>query len=129
MEPADPAQLSHKLGQQDAILESQQQQLLAVMQCVQTMTPQMATPLQSKPHRLSPLLGQLWLLLLRILGPPSIPLPQHLRSANPTYHHKRGTTDPPENVGAFLHSVSSLSASSPRPFPLMQREWCTSTPN
>ena len=43
MEPADPAQLTHKLGQQDAILESQQQQLLAVMQCVQTMTHQMAT--------------------------------------------------------------------------------------
>ena len=43
MEPADPAQLSHKLGQQEAILDSQQQQLLAVMQCVQTMTHQMAT--------------------------------------------------------------------------------------
>ena len=43
MEPADPAQLQHKLGQQDAMLESQQQQLLAVMQCVQTMTHQMAT--------------------------------------------------------------------------------------
>ena len=34
MEPADPAQLQLKLGQQDAMLESQQQQLLAVMQCV-----------------------------------------------------------------------------------------------
>ena len=42
MEPADPAQLSHKLGQQDAIVEQQQQQLLAVMQCVQTMMHQMA---------------------------------------------------------------------------------------
>ena len=43
MEPADPAQLQQKLGQQDTILESQQQQLLAVMQCVQTMTHQMVT--------------------------------------------------------------------------------------
>ena len=44
MEPADPAQLQHKLGQQDAIPESQQQQQrLAVMQCVQTMTHQMLT--------------------------------------------------------------------------------------
>ena len=42
-EPADPAQLTHKLGQQEAILDSQQQQLLPVMQCVQTMTHQMAT--------------------------------------------------------------------------------------
>ena len=41
MEPADPAQLQLKLGQQDAMLECQQQQLLAVMQCVQTMTHQM----------------------------------------------------------------------------------------
>ena len=43
MEPGDPAQLSHKLGQQEAILDSQQQQLLAVMQCIQMMTHQMAT--------------------------------------------------------------------------------------
>ena len=41
MEPADPAQLQLKLGQQDAMLESQQQQqLLADMQCVQMMTHQ-----------------------------------------------------------------------------------------
>ena len=43
MESADPAQLQLKLGQQDAILESQQQQLLAVMQCVQTIAHQMAS--------------------------------------------------------------------------------------
>ena len=43
MEPADQAQLQHKLGQQEALLESQQQQLLAVMQCVQTISHQMAT--------------------------------------------------------------------------------------
>ena len=41
MELVDHAQLRSKLGQQDALLESQQQQLLAVMQCVQTITPQM----------------------------------------------------------------------------------------
>ena len=43
MEPADLVQLHQKLGQQDAMLESQQQQLLAIMQCLQTMTHQMAT--------------------------------------------------------------------------------------
>ena len=43
MEPADPAQLQLKLGQQEAMLKSQQQQLLAVMHCVQTMTHQMAS--------------------------------------------------------------------------------------
>ena len=43
MEPADPAQLQHKRRQQDAMLETQQQQLLAIMQCVQMMTNQMAT--------------------------------------------------------------------------------------
>ena len=42
MEPADHAQLRSKLGQQDALLESQQQQLLAVMQCVLTISHQMA---------------------------------------------------------------------------------------
>ena len=42
MEPADPTKLHQKLGQQGAILEAQQQQLLMVMQCVQTMTHQMA---------------------------------------------------------------------------------------
>ena len=42
MEPADQAQLRSKLGQQDALLESQQQQLLAVMQCVQAISHQMA---------------------------------------------------------------------------------------
>ena len=41
MEPADQAQLRSKLGQQDAMLESQQQQLLAVMQCVQSISHQM----------------------------------------------------------------------------------------
>ena len=43
MEPADQTQLHHKLGQQDALLESQQQQLLAVMQCVQTISHQVST--------------------------------------------------------------------------------------
>ena len=43
MEPADHAQLCSKLGQRDALLESQQQQPLAVMQCVQTISHQMAT--------------------------------------------------------------------------------------
>ena len=38
MEPADPDQLQLKLGQQDTMLEFQQQQLLSVIQCVQTMT-------------------------------------------------------------------------------------------
>ena len=41
MEPADHAQLQSRLGQQDALLESQQ--LLAVMQCMQTTSHQMAT--------------------------------------------------------------------------------------
>ena len=43
MEPGDHAQLCSKLGQQDALLESQQQQLLAVMQRIQTISRQMAT--------------------------------------------------------------------------------------
>ena len=43
MEPADQTQLHHMLGQQDALLESQQQQLLAVMQCVQTISHQVST--------------------------------------------------------------------------------------
>ena len=43
MEPADHPQLNHRLGQQDAQLESQQQQLLAVMQCVQTISHQVST--------------------------------------------------------------------------------------
>ena len=43
MEPADQTQLRHKLGQQDALLESQQQQLLAVMQCVQSISHQVST--------------------------------------------------------------------------------------
>ena len=43
MEPADQTQLRHKLGQQDALLESQQQQLLAVMHCVQTISHQVST--------------------------------------------------------------------------------------
>ena len=43
MEPADHPQLHHRLGQQDALLESQQQQLLAVMQCVQTISHQVST--------------------------------------------------------------------------------------
>ena len=42
MEPADQTQLHHKLGQQDALLDSQQQ-LPAVMQCVQTISHQVAT--------------------------------------------------------------------------------------
>ena len=53
MEPADPAQLQHKFGQQDAMLESQQQQLLAVMQCMQTMTHQMA-PLSTAVQAVHP---------------------------------------------------------------------------
>ena len=47
MEPADPGQLQQKLGQQKALLESQQQQLLAVMQCVQTTTHQLSTAVQA----------------------------------------------------------------------------------
>ena len=43
MEPADQTQFRHKLGQQDALLESQQQQLLAVMQCVHTISHQVST--------------------------------------------------------------------------------------
>ena len=42
MEPAEQAQLRSKLEQRDAMLESQQQQLLAVMQCVQSIAHQMA---------------------------------------------------------------------------------------
>ena len=43
MEPADQTQFHHKLGQQDALLESQQQQLLVVMECVQTISHQVST--------------------------------------------------------------------------------------
>ena len=96
MEPADPAQLSHKLGQQDTILESQQQQLLAVMQYVQTMTHKMAalsTAVQAA--QTIPRLGHPRLLLLWTLGQPSIHQPLLRRSAKLVYHHSRGTIDPP----------------------------------
>ena len=43
MEPADQPQLNHRLGQQEALLENQQQQLLALMQCVQTISHQVST--------------------------------------------------------------------------------------
>ena len=50
MEPADQAQLQHKLGQQEALLESQRQQLLAVMQCVQTISHTFHHRLDSQYH-------------------------------------------------------------------------------
>ena len=81
MEPADQTQLHHKLGQQDALLESQQQQLLAVMQCVQTISHQVSTLLTAfqaaSPISVSrdspPLRGTAW----RLSGI-SHPVPAHL---------------------------------------------------
>ena len=115
MEPADPAQLQLKLRQQDAILESQQQQLLAVMQCVQTMTHQI-------PGLRLLLLPQTW-----------VQCHHHRRpvwaSTSLASHHQRGMMDPPGSVGASWPSVSSSLTSNPALFPLTPPGWLTSSFN
>ena len=128
IESADPAQLQLRLGQQDTILESQQQQLL--LSC---------SACRPWPARWRVIL--LWSKLripAQILGP--LLLPQtwvqrhhHRRpvrvSMSPAYHHRRGTMDPPGTAGASWPNASSSSAYNPAPFPQTPPEWSTSSPS
>ena len=93
MEPADQTQLRHKLAQQGALLESQQQQLLAVMQCVQTISHQVSTlstafqaASPTSAARSAPVRG-------RAQTEPRHPTPESRDSPPP-----RGTTVPLEDV-------------------------------
>ena len=93
MEPADQAQLCHKLGQQDVLLESQQQQLLAVMHCVQTISHQVSTlstavQAASPPSaaRSAPVWEQAWT------------EPRHPESESRDFPPPRGTTGPLESA-------------------------------
>ena len=96
MEPVDQTQLHKKLGQQDPLLESQQQQLLAVMQCVQTISHQVST-LSIAFQAASPISAARSAPAPEFAGPGGSP--QHPGTGSRDSPPLRGTTCPLEVVG------------------------------
>ena len=117
MEPADPAQLQQKLGQWDALLESQQQQLFSIMQCVQNLTHQMAT-LSTTVQATQPSLNA-WFPTTSTTDPGSAPPLSAPRQANrePQLPPPERYDGSPGECRAFLTQYQLIFQLQPQTFP------------